>query len=407
MGITLLPKDFVDCMTKPIPVTLNFICCYVMMPLLALAIGKALALPNALLAGLVLVGSINGGQASNLCTYIAKGDVALSVVMTTSTTIGCIFMTPLIAKLVLGTVVPVDPVGIAISTVQARVPRPAQSPRDSSPPHVAAPSPKLCKTATPRAAPASHLPRARPPPLTRHPLPHPLPRQVVLVPVIVGVLANMAVPKACRAIEPFCPLVGVAATVVLVGASVAQCATVRRPCLALPPAQPPRAPSLLLSPPPPHLHQRHSAQSGSLRPAPLCHRRTSAPRACSSSGRSPSSTSSAASPATGSRASSARRAPALRTPLRRRSPTPAAHLSRPPRLPRLRSPLPQSEKVCRTVAIETAMKSSAFGFLLASLHFGCGLASPPLPPHTHAHRHLAHRPRHAAGWPQGAPCVLA
>jgi len=78
-----------------------------------------MALPNALLAGLVLVGSINGGQASNLCTYIAKGDVALSVVMTTSTTIGCIFMTPLIAKLVLGTVVPVDPVGIAWSTIQA------------------------------------------------------------------------------------------------------------------------------------------------------------------------------------------------------------------------------------------------------------------------------------------------
>lgn len=118
MGITLLPSDFAECISKPVPVTLNFICCYVMMPLLALGIGKALALPNALLAGLVLVGSINGGQASNLCTYIAKGDVALSVVMTTSTTIGCIFMTPLIAKLFLGTVVPVDPIGIAISTVQ-------------------------------------------------------------------------------------------------------------------------------------------------------------------------------------------------------------------------------------------------------------------------------------------------
>ena len=91
----------------------------------------------------VLVGSINGGQvgkyplslylfntlfiylmsllayqASNLCTYIAKGDVALSVLMTTVTTIAGIFMTPLLCKLVLGAVVPVDAVGIAVSCMQ-------------------------------------------------------------------------------------------------------------------------------------------------------------------------------------------------------------------------------------------------------------------------------------------------
>jgi BASS family bile acid:Na+ symporter len=118
MGITLTLKDFQDCLSKPVPVAINFICCYIMMPALAFAIGSLMGLNSALMAGLVLVGSINGGQASNLCTYIAKGDVALSVVMTTSTTIGCIFMTPLIAKLVLGTIVPVDPIGIAISTIQ-------------------------------------------------------------------------------------------------------------------------------------------------------------------------------------------------------------------------------------------------------------------------------------------------
>ena len=94
-------------------------------------------------------------QASNLCTYIARGDVALSVLMTTVTTIGAIFMTPLISKasfppepcctepatalptplalafeaflpslppryqVLLGAIVPVDAVGVAISTVQA------------------------------------------------------------------------------------------------------------------------------------------------------------------------------------------------------------------------------------------------------------------------------------------------
>lgn len=49
-----------------------------------------------------------------------QGDVALSVLMTTSTTVGTIFMTPLLAKLVLGTIVPVDAMGIVISTIQVR-----------------------------------------------------------------------------------------------------------------------------------------------------------------------------------------------------------------------------------------------------------------------------------------------
>jgi hypothetical protein len=111
----------VVCVAQPGPVMLNFIACYAMMPLLALGIAKAAGLSDPLVAGCVLIGSINGGQASNLCTYIAKGDVALSVIMTTATTVGVTFMTPLLASLVLGTMVPVDATGIVISTLQ--VPR--------------------------------------------------------------------------------------------------------------------------------------------------------------------------------------------------------------------------------------------------------------------------------------------
>jgi BASS family bile acid:Na+ symporter len=118
MGITLTPKDFVEVASEPKSVLMQFSLCYLMMPALAFGLGKAAGLSPALLAGMVLVGSINGGQASNLCTYIAKGNVALSVLMTTATTIGAIFMTPLICKGVLGTVVPVDAVGIAMSTLQ-------------------------------------------------------------------------------------------------------------------------------------------------------------------------------------------------------------------------------------------------------------------------------------------------
>jgi BASS family bile acid:Na+ symporter len=120
MGITLTPSDFVDVAKQPAAVGMQFTLCYAMMPILAFGLGKFFQLDSALLAGMVLVGSINGGQASNLCTYIARGNVALSVLMTTATTIGAIFMTPLICKSLLGAVVPVDAAGIAKSTIQVR-----------------------------------------------------------------------------------------------------------------------------------------------------------------------------------------------------------------------------------------------------------------------------------------------
>jgi len=120
MGITLSPKDFTDVLKRPSAVFVGFLGCYAFMPALAIAVSKIFNLSPELAAGLVLVGSINGGQASNLCTYIAKGDVALSVMMTTATTLGAIVMTPLLCKLLLGTVVPIDAVGISISTVQVK-----------------------------------------------------------------------------------------------------------------------------------------------------------------------------------------------------------------------------------------------------------------------------------------------
>jgi BASS family bile acid:Na+ symporter len=67
-----------------------------------------LNLSPALATGLILVSCCPGGQASNVATYIAHGDVALSVLMTTASTLGAIFMTPLLTKFLAGTLVPVD-----------------------------------------------------------------------------------------------------------------------------------------------------------------------------------------------------------------------------------------------------------------------------------------------------------
>jgi len=228
VGITTTIEDFKECFKRPGAVALNFIACYGIMPFLAYFIGRAMGADGGILAGLVLIGAINGGQASNLCTLIAGGDVALSVLMTTSTTMGCIVMTPFICKFMLGAVVAVDALGIVKSTCQ-----------------------------------------------------------VVLAPIFLGVLLNKSVPKLCKAVTPYTPVIGVIATVMLVGASVAKCAT--------PIAQaglPLQFACLFL-----HL-------IGGLLGYGAC---------------------------------------------------------------RL---VGYGERICRTVAIETSMKSSAFGFLLAANHFG-------------------------------------
>lgn len=75
---------------------------YVVKPLLGFTIAKVMQLPDALAVGLILVSCCPGGQASNVATFIAHGDVALSVLMTTASTIGAIVMTPLLTKVLAG-----------------------------------------------------------------------------------------------------------------------------------------------------------------------------------------------------------------------------------------------------------------------------------------------------------------
>mmetsp|Transcript_7820 Transcript_7820/g.14194 ORF Transcript_7820/g.14194 Transcript_7820/m.14194 type:complete len:425 (-) Transcript_7820:53-1327(-) len=236
MGITLSPSDFVRVFKRFGAVGVGFIGCYALMPVLSLALGKGFNLPPDMLAGLVLIGAVNGGQASNLCTYIARGNVALSVMMTTATTLGAIFMTPLITKLMIGAVVPVNAAGIAVSTIQ-----------------------------------------------------------VVLAPIAIGMWMNRFANSVVKKILPFSPVVGVISTCLLVGSSVAQCAS-----------------------------------------------------------------------------------DILAAGLQLQVATALLHILGGIFgyfLPRV---LGYNEIVCRTTAIETAMKSSAFGFLLASLHFGSyGVRVPP------------------------------
>lgn len=104
MGLTLSVADFKACAKRPAPILVGYVAQYMVKPVLGFLIAKALSLPDALAVGLILVSCCPGGQASNVATFIAHGDVALSVLMTSASTIGAIVMTPLLTKVLAGLV---------------------------------------------------------------------------------------------------------------------------------------------------------------------------------------------------------------------------------------------------------------------------------------------------------------
>ncbi|XP_043699341.1 sodium/pyruvate cotransporter BASS2, chloroplastic-like [Telopea speciosissima] len=163
MGLTLTFEDFRRCLRNPWTVGVGFLAQYLIKPVLGFFIAMTLKLSPPLATGLILVSCCPGGQASNVATYISKGNVALSVLMTTCSTIGAIVMTPLLTKLLAGQLVPVDAAGLAISTFQ-----------------------------------------------------------VVLVPTIVGVLSNEFFPKFTARIITVTPLIGVILTTLLCASPIGQ-----------------------------------------------------------------------------------------------------------------------------------------------------------------------------------------
>ncbi|KAG9133267.1 hypothetical protein Leryth_023519 [Lithospermum erythrorhizon] len=167
MGLTLTFDDFKRCLRNPWTVGVGFLAQYFIKPLLGFLIAMSMKLSAPLATGLILVSCCPGGQASNVATYISKGNVALSVLMTTCSTIGAIVMTPLLTKLLAGQLVPVDAAGLAISTFQ-----------------------------------------------------------VVLVPTIIGVLANEFFPKFTAKIITVTPLIGVVLTTLLCASPIGQVADV-------------------------------------------------------------------------------------------------------------------------------------------------------------------------------------
>ena len=118
MGLTLKPVDFKIIFKSPLPVVIGVAAQFLIMPFVAFGIAYLLKLPPELAAGLVLLGSVPGGTASNVMVYLAKGNLALSVAMTSLSTLMAPIMTPLLLLLLAGQWLPVNPVSMFLSIVQ-------------------------------------------------------------------------------------------------------------------------------------------------------------------------------------------------------------------------------------------------------------------------------------------------
>ena len=115
MGLALNLQDFKIVFSRPKDIIIGCMAQFTVMPLLAWGLAKVFQLDEALALGVVLVGCCPGGTASNVITYLAKGDLALSVGMTGVSTVLAPLLTPLLTWLLAGESIHVDVAGMLLS----------------------------------------------------------------------------------------------------------------------------------------------------------------------------------------------------------------------------------------------------------------------------------------------------
>lgn len=118
MGLTLSPKDFSEVFHRPIQVIIGIVGQFVLMPLIAFFLVKVFGLSADLAAGVLLVGCCPGGTSSNVMSYLGKGDVPLSVTITSCTTILAPLVTPGLFWLFAHQYIEVDPAAMFWSIVK-------------------------------------------------------------------------------------------------------------------------------------------------------------------------------------------------------------------------------------------------------------------------------------------------
>ncbi|EEF35103.1 sodium-bile acid cotransporter, putative [Ricinus communis] len=118
IGIKLSIADFALALKRPIPLSVGYLAQYVMKPVLGVLLAKACGLSEMFYAGFVLTSCVAGAQLSSYASFLSKGDVAMSILLTSTTTITSVLVTPLLTGLLIGSVVPVDAIAMSKSILQ-------------------------------------------------------------------------------------------------------------------------------------------------------------------------------------------------------------------------------------------------------------------------------------------------
>lgn len=108
MGLTISGRDFAEVLRRPVNVGVGVASQFLIMPLLAVALTMIIPMSPEVAAGVILVGCCPGGTSSNVMTYLAKGDVALSVACTSVTTLMAPIVTPFLMLMLASEYLPVD-----------------------------------------------------------------------------------------------------------------------------------------------------------------------------------------------------------------------------------------------------------------------------------------------------------
>ncbi|GAA0176189.1 primary active transporter [Lithospermum erythrorhizon] len=118
IGIKLSIEDFTLAFKRPVPLSIGLIGQYVIKPALGVLIGQAFGISSMFYTGFVLTACVAGAQLSSYASFLSKSDVALSILLSSSSTIASVAVTPLLTGLLIGSVVPVDALAMAKSILQ-------------------------------------------------------------------------------------------------------------------------------------------------------------------------------------------------------------------------------------------------------------------------------------------------
>lgn len=108
MGALLTPKDFMFEVKNPKGLVVGLSFQWVLVPLIAVALGGLLPIPAGIAVGLIFVAAVPGGTMSNILTLFGRGNIALSIALTSITTVAALAMTPLLLRLLVAEFLPAD-----------------------------------------------------------------------------------------------------------------------------------------------------------------------------------------------------------------------------------------------------------------------------------------------------------